>query len=181
MRVVEETERVIGERRLATLRDLAAEASAAGTERGLFKAIDRSLAGNREDLPFAFAYVAGEDGQPPAPVTAGAPDWPPEELVGGEVLDVTGRPGLPSGAWPEPPRRALAIELADPSGPRPAGILLAGLNPYRPLDEGYRGSSSWWAARSAPASPASGRARRTAGVPRRWPSSTGPRPTSSPT
>src|SRR5215210_4377905 len=57
--VVEETERVIGERRLSTLRDLAAEASAAGTERGLFAALDRSLARNPEDLPFAFAYTPG--------------------------------------------------------------------------------------------------------------------------
>ena len=49
------------------------------------------------------------------------------------------RPELPSGAWPEPPRTALAIELADPSAQGRAGVLLAGLNPYRPLDEAYRG------------------------------------------
>ncbi len=137
--VVEETERVIGERRLATLRDLAAEASAAMTEQELFEAIDRSLARNQEDLPFAFAYTTGDDGSL-SPVDAAAPQWPAAELLGGEALvDVTGRPGLPAGAWPEPPARALAIELADPSQPRPAGVLLAGLNPYRPLDEAYRG------------------------------------------
>ena len=137
--VVEETERVIGERRLGTLRDLAAEASAATTERELFEAIDRSLARNPEDLPFAFAYTTGDDGRGLTPVTAGAPDWPAEELPGGALVDVAGRPGLPSGAWPEPPRRALAIELADASRPGPAGVLLAGLNPYRRLDEAYRG------------------------------------------
>jgi len=80
--VVEETERVIGERRLGTLRDLAAEASAAASERELFAAIDRSLARNPEDLPFAFAYTAGDEDHLLKPMTAGAPDWPAGELPG---------------------------------------------------------------------------------------------------
>ena len=71
--VVEETDRVIGERRLATLRDLAAEASAATTERELFAAVDRSLARNREDLPFAFAYTTGDDARTLDPGDGGGP------------------------------------------------------------------------------------------------------------
>ena len=62
--VAEETERVIGERRLATLRELAADAGAATTERDLFAAVDASLSTNRFDLPFAFAYTIGDDGRP---------------------------------------------------------------------------------------------------------------------
>jgi len=72
--VAEETERVIGERRLATLRELAADAGAATTERDLFAAVDASLSTNRFDLPFAFAYTIGDDGRPEG-ASADAPAW----------------------------------------------------------------------------------------------------------
>ena len=55
------------------------------------------------------------------------------------MVDLEGRPGVPAGAWDEPPRQALAIPLADPRRGEPAGLLVAGLNPYRALDEEYRG------------------------------------------
>src|SRR5215210_1899278 len=140
--VVEETERVIGERRIATLRDLAAEATAATTERELFGAVERSLARNARDLPFAFAYTTPEqEGEPPVPATAGAPAWRDAVPAAGAavLVELSDRRDLPSGAWPEPPRQALAIALADTTRARSAGMLVAGLNPYRPLDEGYRG------------------------------------------
>jgi signal transduction histidine kinase/serine phosphatase RsbU (regulator of sigma subunit)/DNA-binding response OmpR family regulator len=136
--VVEETQRVIGERRLATLQALAADAGAAGSERDLFAAVDRSLAGNRLDLPFAFVYTASEGRL--VPVTAGAPAWPEVDPPAvASVVDLAGFDAMPAGAWDEPPREALAIALADPSRPEPAGLLVAGLNPYRELDETYRG------------------------------------------
>src|SRR5215217_3633408 len=108
--VVEETERVIGERRIATLRDLAAEATAATTERELFGAVERSLARNREDLPFAFAYTTAEEERaPPVPATAGAPAWPDGVPAAGTpvLVDLSDRRDLPAGAWSEPPREAL--------------------------------------------------------------------------
>ena len=54
------------------------------------------------------------------------------------VVDLAGRRCRP-GAWEEPPRQALAIALADSGRPEPAGLLVAGLNPYRALDQEYRG------------------------------------------
>jgi signal transduction histidine kinase/serine phosphatase RsbU (regulator of sigma subunit) len=137
--VVEETDRVLGERRLATLRELAEAAGAASGERDLFAAVDRSLSGNRLDLPFAFAYTTSEDGAL-VPVTEGAPAWPePARLDGAPaVIDLDGH-DVPLGAWEEPPRQAFAIPLADSGRPEPAGLLVAGVNPYRALDQEYRG------------------------------------------
>ncbi len=129
---------MIGERRLATLRDLATEAAACDSERDLFAAVDRSLARNRLDLPFTLTYTFGPDGGIPP----GADRWPVEEMLAGSrplVVDLDDGDDMPTGAWEEPPRQAVAVALADPGQPQPAGFLVAGLNPYRPLDEAYRG------------------------------------------
>jgi signal transduction histidine kinase/serine phosphatase RsbU (regulator of sigma subunit)/DNA-binding response OmpR family regulator len=138
--VAEETERVIGERRLATLRELAADAGAATTERDLFAAVDHSLSSNGFDLPFAFAYTTDADGGL-LPASEHAPRWPEPGLLEAPatVLDLDGAGAVPSGAWDRPPSQALAIPLADPGRPEPAGLLVAGVNPYRALDEAYRG------------------------------------------
>jgi len=138
--VAEETERVIGERRLATLRELAADAGAATTERDLFAAVDASLSTNRFDLPFAFAYTIGEDGRPEG-ASADAPGWADAELLASApaVVELAGRSGIPPGGWDDPPRQALVLELIDPARPGPAGLLIAGLNPYRGFDGAYRG------------------------------------------
>ena len=157
--VVEETDRVLGERRLATLRELAEAMGPAAGERELFAAIDRSLASNRFDLPFAFAYTTGEDGAL-RPASAGAADWPDAALLAAApvVIDLAGRPGVPRGAWEDPPRQALAMPLATPGRSGPAGLLLAGVNPYRALDAEYRGFLELVAGQTA-ASLASVRAR----------------------
>ena len=44
---------------------------------------------------------------------------------------------LPGGAWSEPPVRALVTPLVQQGG-TPYGFLVAALNRYRALDEGYR-------------------------------------------
>ena len=55
--VTEDTERVIGERRLATLRELGADLAAINTEAQLFSAIRRHLDAHAKDLPFALIYL----------------------------------------------------------------------------------------------------------------------------
>ena len=144
--VVEETEGVIGGRRIATLRDLAAEAAACDTERQLFAAIEASLGRDLEDLPFALTYAF--DGERGArlvtgdPTLAADPRWPVERMRAGDapvVFDLGDATGLPMGAWPEPPWQAVAVGLPDPAQEQPAGFLVAGLNPYRPFDDAYRG------------------------------------------
>lgn len=166
--VSEETERVIGERRMATLRDLGSDPSVVRTEQEMLAFACRQLGRNSRDLPFTQTYLfrdgearlAGTTGisagHPAAPVTLPLRDpalrdpalrdsggvWPAAELARGESvlvpLDPARYPGLPSGDWPEPPAQALVVPLLQ-QGSAPYGFLVAALNRYRPLDQGYRG------------------------------------------
>jgi PAS domain S-box-containing protein len=157
--VSEDTERVIGERRMATLRDLGSDPSVVRTEQETLAFTCRQLDHNLRDLPFTVTYLFAEDGaarlmgvsgiaagHPAAPlaVTADDPDgvWPLVALAGGEAvlveLDDATFPGLPGGDWPQPPTQALVAPLQRQGG-APYGFVVAGLNRYRPLDENYRG------------------------------------------
>jgi PAS domain S-box-containing protein len=158
--VSEDTERVIGERRMATLRDLGSDPSLVRTERETLEFAGRQLDRNRRDLPFTLTYLFEGDGaaallagstgiaagRPAAPAALAADDpdplWPVAALLRGEpaLVDLDGArfSGLPTGAWSDPPAQALIAPLAQQGG-HPYGFLVAGLNRYRPLDEGYRG------------------------------------------
>ncbi|MFF3500044.1 SpoIIE family protein phosphatase [Streptomyces sp. NPDC003247] len=155
--VSEDTERVIGERRMATLRDLGSDPSVIRTEQEVLAFVDRQLARNRRDLPFTLTYLfdegtarlAGAAGVPaghpaaPAVLAADAPDavWPVAALAesGTRLVPLAGDAfaGLPRGDWPEPPVQALVVPLIQQGG-TPYGFLVAALNRYRELDAGYR-------------------------------------------
>ncbi|MFE5210343.1 SpoIIE family protein phosphatase [Streptomyces sp. NPDC056600] len=55
--VTEETERVIGERRMATLRDLGSDPSVVRTEQQMLDFAARQLGRNPQDLPFTLTYL----------------------------------------------------------------------------------------------------------------------------
>ncbi len=160
--VAEDTERVIGERRLATLRDLAEALAGATAESEIFRAIERGLAGNAKDLPFTATYIfdhaapnpaavlrcsTGVADHPAVPPTLEAGDsfpWPVEELLRGSrailVDNLQERVGeLPGGGWSEPPRAAVVVPIAAQASDRPAGLFVAGLNRFRPFDADYAG------------------------------------------
>src|SRR5579875_2147295 len=59
--VTEETERVIGERRLSFLRSLSSALSGAILESEVLSAIDSSLRQNQRDLPFTLTYLFRDD------------------------------------------------------------------------------------------------------------------------
>ncbi|MFJ9732058.1 SpoIIE family protein phosphatase [Streptomyces sp. NPDC101171] len=156
--VTEDTDRVIGERRMATLRDLGSDPSVIRTEREVLAFAGRQLCHNRKDLPFTLTYLFDGDtarlagtsgiapGHPVAPAVlpVGEPGgvWPAALLAGGEaaVVPLTGEAfaGLPTGDWPEPPVQALAVPLLQ-QGSAPYGFFVAALDRYRVLDEGYQG------------------------------------------
>ena len=46
---------------------------------------------------------------------------------------------LPAGAWPRAPRQAVVAPMARQGQHRPAGFLVAGINPFRRLDGAYLG------------------------------------------
>ncbi|MFE1928158.1 SpoIIE family protein phosphatase [Streptomyces asoensis] len=156
--VSEDTERVIGARRMATLRDLGSDPSVIRTETETLAFLGRQLEHNLADLPFTLTYLLDDDGahlacttgmpagHPAAPRflspdDPGAP-WPVAALADGATVQTGLGPrlaaGLPSGAWTEPPVQALVVPLVQP-GAAPYGFLVAALNRYRELDEEYRG------------------------------------------
>ncbi|WP_042371525.1 SpoIIE family protein phosphatase [Streptacidiphilus neutrinimicus] len=170
--VSEETERVIGERRMAILRDLGSEPGVLRTEPEQLAFAGRQLQRNPEDLPFTLTYLfEGDDdhgdghgdhgghgharlaaatgvpaGHPVAPATLALADagalWPAATSARGEeaLVALDGPPftRLPSGVWAAPPTQALVVPLLRQGG-APYGFLVAALNRYRPLDDGYRG------------------------------------------
>jgi signal transduction histidine kinase len=157
--VTEETQRVIGERRLNTLRDLGNALAAVRSEPQVLKAVQESLAGNSKDLPFTEIYLSeGDDGtlrrvtgiDGVAGVLASGIMVRPDDLpfsaaaiLSGEanrlVHDLGGLPLLASGAWDKPPRQAIIVPIAQQGQTQPAGLFIAGLNPYRPFDEAHSG------------------------------------------
>ncbi len=160
--VTEETDRVIGERRLRTLRELATDLASAKTEREVGQAVSQRLAANAKDLPFTATYLLDPEGRLARlasssgvePGAAAAPEeidlassstaWPVGAVVArGDIVcvdDAAERFGpLPHGAWGEPPSRVALAPIAQQGQERLAGLLVAGLNPYRSFDTSYRG------------------------------------------
>ncbi|MEJ8835441.1 ATP-binding protein [Ramlibacter sp. AN1133] len=150
--VSETTGRVIGERRLRTLRDLARIAAQAQTTAEVFGEVAAVLEDNAQDLPFALLYAPGEgDGATlvaqcglegsaaaPAHLPASGGAWPLAReltLLCGESL---ARPGpLHGGPWPEPVREAVVLPLAG-TGEAGHGWLVCGASPRRHVDDDYR-------------------------------------------
>ena len=69
--VSEDTERVIAERRMATLRDLGSDPSVVRTERQMLDFAAEQLGRNRHDLPFTLTYLFGDDGAARLAATSG--------------------------------------------------------------------------------------------------------------
>jgi signal transduction histidine kinase len=166
--VTEETDRVIGARRLASLRELGATLASVTAEADVIEGIRRGIGDNQRDIPFSLLYLyAGEDGndaggiraqlagatgiEPGHPAAAAeirvgdsdAP-WPAAALHAHPerivIDDLAERfDGIPTGAWDVAPHQAVVVPIAQAAHQRPAGFLVAATNPYRPLDEGYVG------------------------------------------
>jgi PAS domain S-box-containing protein len=142
----ETTERVLAERRLRTLRELAAETAKAQSADEACSLGAGVLAGNRSDLPFALLFLTdGNGGFRPCASTgvASAVDpvlWPLREVSLTQqaqlVEDVASR--LPEETIPLP-RAALVLPITQAGKESAAGFLVAGLSDFLALDEAYRG------------------------------------------
>ncbi len=159
--VTEDTDRVIGERRLTLLRELAADLAGLNREQELFAAVEQRLNAAGHDLPFAVTYLLDSQkgqaelvcssgvgpGEPVAPCSLpflDAEAWPiSRQMVNGELVVVDGLASrfasVPAGPWSKAPQQAVSIPLMQQGQDHPAGWLIAGLNPYRPFDQAYRG------------------------------------------
>jgi PAS domain S-box-containing protein len=160
--VTEDTERTIGERRLKTLRELATQTTDQATSaEEACRAAARILAANPYDLPFTLLYLIGSDGEavhlvsaaglpahdPAAPplvhLTDPAGAWPFGAVAQtgrtAVVTDVRARLSSTVGVYLEPPHTAAVLPVRKSGQERPAGFLVAGISPRRPLDDAYQG------------------------------------------
>jgi signal transduction histidine kinase/serine phosphatase RsbU (regulator of sigma subunit)/DNA-binding response OmpR family regulator len=157
--VSEDSKRVIGERRMATLSELGAATTGMREEREFLDSASAVLANNPYSLPFTLVYLFDDEGtavleatsgidagHPAAPGRLRASDrsapWPVAKLEQGlqSLLKLTGPAfaDLPTGAWAHSPVEALLLPILEPGHERPYGFLVVGLNPYTPLDAEYQ-------------------------------------------
>ena len=118
--VIENTRRVLGERRLRTLRNLAARVSAAHDEEEAWRVSIDALA-NNPDVAFALLYRADSAGEAARLVAGGGIEAPPPVIE------------LPCRSF----ANAQVLPVARP-GMTPYGYLIAGVSAVRPLDDDYR-------------------------------------------
>jgi signal transduction histidine kinase/DNA-binding response OmpR family regulator len=157
----DDTQRIIGERQLALLRELAAGTADARTFDESSTRSSICLGTNRCDLPFALIYLvepdkrrvvlAGVSGiprsHPAAPVAVELESdsaWPFSEVIQSNKSCLVSDLGrlfseLPTGPWNRPPHQAVVVPIAASGQTGRSGILIAGLNPFRLFDDSYRG------------------------------------------
>ncbi|HEY2857064.1 MAG TPA: ATP-binding protein, partial [Terracidiphilus sp.] len=158
--VMEDTGRVLGERQLSSLGTLASALVDANTRDEVFAAVNRGLK-DQHDVPFALTYLFSDDGvtlrlEASSGVEPGQgiacrtisldkPDcaWPADALLSGQSVTVDSLdrlfPERPAGPWDKPPSRARIVPITRRGQDRPAGVFIAGLNPYRQLNGSYSG------------------------------------------
>ncbi len=153
---IENTRRIIAERQMNCLRALAAGSSFADSPEGVCQSAVAALEGNPRDLPFAALYLVEADGKRAHLAgTAGLLSLPslfPQtlEITEGSSnavarVALTRLPQLIEDVQPfvdglvrtpeVTPQRALALPVSNPAAENLAAVLVAGVNPMRPVDE----------------------------------------------
>ena len=160
--VTEETERIIGERRVKTLRDVASALAGTNDEDEVLQAIGEELSRNLKDLPFTLTYFFNDEGDARLAACSGidrghplAPDriegeglspWPAREMFRRptarlieDLVEQNQVAALPSGDWDTPPKQAAVVPIREQGQERPAGFMVAGISPYRHYSAAYSG------------------------------------------
>lgn len=157
--VYDTTDRVIGERRLRTLRDLAGREIAKDADEACRLAA-ATLSGNPYDVPFTAIYLYSGDrkqarlvgasgieaGSSASPLMISFTQDEPSIVAKAAgaaraeyIPDLAQHLGpLPGGAWQVGAESGIVLPLTIPGQPLPAGFLVAGINPRKRLDAGYR-------------------------------------------
>jgi len=154
----EVTEKLVGQRRLETLRKLGVQSSEGRSVEEACREAVRVLGENRQDVPFAALYAFGSSEKEARlvasmgisaekdlfPFVAEAPSpWPIAAVLqshrGVEVEELQAL-GLEivGGPWPEACRRAVVLPIPGATPETPAGVLVAGVGARRPYNAAYR-------------------------------------------
>jgi PAS domain S-box-containing protein len=157
--VTEVTQRVIGERRLRALRDLAARAAGVETVQQACDRLIGVLRGNAFDVPFACLYLLeeGAEGARLAACTGEVPEllrpsrlegscpepWPLAQVIAHNEARIvplqSSGESIPSPFRGSPVSRALVLPVQGQGSSTCVALLVAGISPRRALDEDYRG------------------------------------------
>jgi PAS domain S-box-containing protein len=155
--VIETTNNIIGERRLRTLRDLAARAVAAKSEDYAYRITAETLSENSRDVPFS-AFCSLQSNQSRLLFSTGIPAGHSLQFLLSESgsnlceklrlaiesdqpLEVdlhTIGCELPLGGWDVPASTALLMPIPGASDDGSPGVLLFAVSPKKRLDESYR-------------------------------------------
>jgi signal transduction histidine kinase len=160
--VTEETDRLIGERRVETLRGVASALASTNTEDEVLHALRDQLGLNQKDMPFTLTYLYGDDGGARLVSSSGistahplAPEWiepradfpwpahrmllhPVPRLIE-DLAEQRKLAMLPSGSWNKPTEQAAVFPIKQQGQEQPAGFFIIGTNPYRRYDTAYSG------------------------------------------
>ena len=156
----DDTRRIVGERQLELLRELAAQTVNSSTFEEACARSALALETNPRDIPFALIYLfdarqdcfvlGGTSGItqnlshiPQTVSSHSQPDWPFANVVASNRLQLltdlsTFDSCLPTNVWPIKPTQAVAVPLTPSGECGRSGVLVVGLNPYRLFDDTYR-------------------------------------------
>jgi len=158
----DDTQRVISERQLSLLRELASGAAESRTVQQACERSARALLTDPQDLPFAMIYMlepgsevarlaalSGIGPEHPAVVPVLRPGadaiWPVADMLQhhapvfvSNLSEVFGF-DFPSGGWRQPPDKAVVFPILSSGEAGRSGFVIAGLNPFRVYDERYAG------------------------------------------
>lgn len=155
----DDTERIISERQLKTLTQLGAKLTDAQSSQEIIGETIATLSENQYDFPFTLFYLIGKNKALLSTQLGDAGHSLPKvidldaetELSGllreaavsrklqvlKNVSDSIGT--MPGGAWEVSPDNAIILPVAQAGAKDPYGFLIVGCNPYRLLDDKYRG------------------------------------------
>jgi PAS domain S-box-containing protein len=158
----DDTQRVIDERQLTLLSELATATSEARTWQRACERAAQALATNPRDLTFAMIYIAEPGSRTASLVSAtgiardhpaaaatlsldSSDPWPIGEVLQSHAPRVVAglaekfKDEMPRGAWDVPAAAAVVLPIAAGGEMGRLGFVIAGLNPFRLFDGGYAG------------------------------------------